>query len=86
MLSIINIQIFNMLKQSDGSRLEVGIDEAGRGCLAGPVVAAAVIMPLIDFDEDPEESEYDLYTLRLIKDSKKMTKKIEIFVANILKK
>ncbi len=25
--------------------IEVGIDEAGRGCLAGPVVAAAVILP-----------------------------------------
>jgi ribonuclease HII len=29
--------------------LEAGIDEAGRGCLAGPVVAAAVILPP-DFD------------------------------------
>ncbi|MDE6266599.1 MAG: ribonuclease HII [Muribaculaceae bacterium] len=27
------------------SRLEAGTDEAGRGCLAGPVVAAAVILP-----------------------------------------
>lgn len=26
-------------------RLECGCDEAGRGCLAGPVVAAAVILP-----------------------------------------
>lgn len=26
-------------------RLVCGIDEVGRGCLAGPVVAAAVIMP-----------------------------------------
>ena len=60
------------LKQSDGSKLEVGIDEAGRGCLAGPVVAGAVIMPLIDFDD--EDSEYDLDILRMIKDSKKMTK------------
>ena len=25
--------------------VEVGCDEAGRGCLAGPVVAAAVILP-----------------------------------------
>jgi ribonuclease HII len=60
------------LKQSDGSKLEVGIDEAGRGCLAGPVVAGAVIMPLIDFED--EESEYDLDILRMIKDSKKMTR------------
>ena len=28
-----------------GYRLIGGIDEVGRGCLAGPVVAAAVIMP-----------------------------------------
>ncbi len=28
-----------------GFRLEAGTDEAGRGCLAGPVVAAAVILP-----------------------------------------
>jgi ribonuclease HII len=27
------------------NRIEAGIDEAGRGCLAGPVVAAAVILP-----------------------------------------
>jgi len=27
------------------SRLEAGCDEAGRGCLAGPVYAAAVILP-----------------------------------------
>ena len=26
-------------------KIEVGCDEAGRGCLAGPVVAAAVILP-----------------------------------------
>ena len=26
-------------------RIEAGIDEVGRGCLAGPVVAAAVILP-----------------------------------------
>ena len=25
--------------------IEVGCDEAGRGCLAGPVFAAAVILP-----------------------------------------
>jgi ribonuclease HII len=25
--------------------LEAGTDEAGRGCLAGPVTAAAVILP-----------------------------------------
>lgn len=32
-------------------RLEAGCDEAGRGCLAGPVFAAAVILPP-DFHDD----------------------------------
>jgi len=35
-----------MLKQKfSNCKYEVGTDEAGRGCLAGPVVAAAVILP-----------------------------------------
>jgi hypothetical protein len=42
-------------------RLEAGCDEAGRGCLAGPVFAAAVILPE-GFDHP------------LLDDSKKMTK------------
>ena len=29
----------------DGYKLIVGCDEAGRGCLLGPVFAAAVILP-----------------------------------------
>jgi len=31
-----------------GYSFVAGLDEAGRGCLAGPVVAAAVILPLTD--------------------------------------
>jgi ribonuclease HII len=31
--------------RADGCGLIAGVDEAGRGCLAGPVVAAAVILP-----------------------------------------
>ena len=35
-----------MLKNNySGKILEAGTDEAGRGCLSGPVVAAAVILP-----------------------------------------
>lgn len=33
------------INYSGGSLLEAGCDEAGRGCLAGPVFAAAVILP-----------------------------------------
>lgn len=40
--------------------LEAGCDEAGRGCLAGPVVAAAVILP-------------KNYTLEGLNDSKQLT-------------
>lgn len=35
---------------STGHRIIAGIDEAGRGALAGPVVAAAVVLPLDRFD------------------------------------
>lgn len=43
-------------------RIEAGCDEAGRGCLAGPVVAAAVILPP-DFQND------------LLNDSKQLTER-----------
>ena len=42
--------------------IEAGTDEAGRGCLAGPVVAAAVILP-VDFNHP------------LLNDSKQLTEK-----------
>jgi ribonuclease HII len=34
-----------LAKTYQNNLLEAGLDEAGRGCLAGPVVAAAVILP-----------------------------------------
>ena len=34
-----------LLTSYTGHALEAGLDEAGRGCLAGPVFAAAVILP-----------------------------------------
>lgn len=57
-----------MLILPNGDKLEVGIDEAGRGCLAGPVVAAVVCMPSNFNDED-------IGIVSIIKDSKKMTRK-----------
>jgi len=36
--------------------LEAGCDEAGRGCLAGPVTAAAVILPVDYFHKDLNDS------------------------------
>ncbi len=41
-------------------RNEAGCDEAGRGCLAGPVYAAAVILP-------------ENFSHELLNDSKKLT-------------
>ena len=38
-----------MLKTTFSNFVEAGTDEAGRGCLAGPVTAAAVILPA-DFE------------------------------------
>jgi ribonuclease HII len=34
-----------LLSSYSSGKIEAGVDEAGRGCLAGPVVAAAVILP-----------------------------------------
>lgn len=34
-----------LLSSYSSDKIEAGCDEAGRGCLAGPVVAAAVILP-----------------------------------------
>lgn len=41
-------------------RIVVGVDEVGRGCIAGPVVAGAVALPPeIDFERDPWLREID---------------------------
>ena len=48
-----------LLKKYSNYNLECGVDEAGRGCLAGPVTAAAVILKP-DFNHE------------LINDSKKL--------------
>jgi len=38
--------LFDWFYKDQGHDLLAGVDEAGRGCLAGPVVAAAVVLPL----------------------------------------
>lgn len=40
-----NQRFFEELLFKQGIRIIAGVDEAGRGCLAGPVVAAAVVLP-----------------------------------------
>lgn len=51
----------NLLPYLEANRIEAGCDEVGRGCLAGPVMASAVILP-------PD------YSNKWINDSKKLTK------------
>ena len=49
--------------------IEAGCDEAGRGCIAGPVVAAAVILPrgidFSDFDDSKKLTEKQRERLRI---------------------
>lgn len=51
-------------------KIEAGCDEAGRGCLAGPVFAAAVILPdnfeIGEIDDSKKLSEKKRYKLREI--------------------
>lgn len=55
----------------DGSKVIAGTDEAGRGPLAGPVVAAAVILPKNFYDER-------------INDSKKLSAKLREVLFDII--
>lgn len=60
-----------LLQNYSGHLLEAGTDEAGRGCIAGPVTAAAVILPF-DFEDE------------FINDSKKLTTKLRYKLREII--
>ena len=63
-----------MLKNSvTNNKLECGTDEAGRGCLAGPVTAAAVILP-------------KKFKNKWLDDSKKLSEKKREFLRPIIEK
>lgn len=62
-----------LLKQFSTFEFEAGTDEAGRGCLSGPVVAAAVILPS-NFEHD------------LLNDSKQLTEKQRDFLRPIIER
>ena len=63
-----------MLKSNfSDSNFEAGVDEAGRGCLAGPVTAAAVILPK-DYRNDK------------LDDSKKLSEKKRIELKYIIER
>lgn len=51
---------------NNGEALLVGVDEVGRGCLAGPVVAAAVVLPVV------KRASYLRRSLSTLNDSKQL--------------
>ncbi len=57
------------------SRVTVGVDEVGRGCLAGPVVAAAVIIP---------DSFHALDWILEVRDSKKLSPKKRQYLSSMI--
>jgi ribonuclease HII len=63
----------HLLPFLDKNKIEAGCDEAGRGCLAGPVVAAAVILPH-DFHHS------------LLNDSKQVSEKNRSLLREIIEK
>ena len=58
---------------SPNNQFEAGIDEAGRGCLAGPVTAAAVIMP-------------KSFELSSVDDSKKLSREQRLELRPVIEK
>jgi ribonuclease HII len=64
---VANLEFETAVTQTTGHVHIAGIDEAGRGAIAGPVVAAAVILPLTE----PKK----LQKLQGVNDSKQLTAK-----------
>ena len=62
-----------MLKHFPSDKIIAGCDEAGRGCLAGPVVAAAVILP-------------KNFRNKILNDSKKLSEKKRDLLRPIIEK
>lgn len=62
-----------MLKRCYNGPQEAGTDEAGRGCLAGPVTAAAVILP-------------SAFSSALLNDSKKLSEKNRLRLKPLIEK
>lgn len=62
-----------LLSNHSGKKFEAGCDEAGRGCLAGPVFAAAVIFPFG-------------YNNERINDSKKLKESERVELAEIIER
>lgn len=68
-----NTKTKRLAKYHQKGVVEAGCDEAGRGCLAGPVVAAAVILP-------------PRFTNKTLNDSKQLTEKQRYELREIIEK
>lgn len=66
------MKLMELQKSFSGKYIEAGCDEVGRGCLSGPVVAAAVIL-----DEN--------FNQNLVNDSKKLTFKTRSYLDDYIK-
>lgn len=66
------LKFMDLLKKWSNNYIEAGCDEVGRGCLCGPVVAAAVIL-----DENFEQN--------LVNDSKKLSFKTRMDLDSYIK-
>ena len=62
-----------LMNNFSNSNFEAGVDEAGRGCLAGPLTAAAVILPK-DYENDA------------LDDSKRLSEKKRFQLKSIIEK
>lgn len=66
--SKVSRETFNRIREFyAGKKYIIGVDEVGRGCLAGPVVAAAVVLPGFEKKSDIARR------LALLDDSKKLS-------------
>ena len=72
MKTVIQPQIVELKKSWSNAYIEAGCDEVGRGCLCGPVVAAAVILP-------------ENFNQNLVNDSKKLTFKTRNYLDSYIK-
>ncbi|RLC92633.1 MAG: ribonuclease HII [Chloroflexi bacterium] len=60
--------------QAQGYRFVAGVDEAGRGAIAGPVAAAAVVLPV----------EAELPWLSLVRDSKQLSPRVREYLSGLI--
>ena len=75
---------FMLKKCYSNFSIECGTDEAGRGCLAGPVTAAAVILQSPNFILTKEEKKLEKLLFKSINDSKQLSEKIRFELRPII--